>query len=289
MRASFDKTVGSANETDTKTLDGTNLSMRDPEYIRRQMPFIEVFSRWYFRVRVSGMENTPARGPVIFVSNHSGGITTPDSILLAHAFWSRFGPERPVYTLSQREAFGSENSREHLVKIGAVAATASVASKVLRSGASMLVYPGGGHEAYRPSTKRNEVDLNGNSAFIKLAIRFGVPIVPVACMGGHDGLVVLDDGRATAQFLGLDRLGIERLPLTVSFPYGLALGLHHYLPPPMRIDIMCGRPIHFSGFAKKDVRDGEVIKFCFDHVEQVMQNMLGQLVASRTHESSVSQ
>lgn len=260
--------------------DGQNLAVRDPDFIRRQLPWLEAVSRLYFRARISGLDQTPRDGQVIFVANHSGGVATPDSVIAAHAFWTRFGVERPIYTLSQPEVFLSPDARK-LMRIGCLAATARMAQKVLAAGASLLIYPGAGHEAFRPHSRRHEVDLHDNSAYVRLALRFKAPIVPVVSLGGHDTLIVLDDGRALVEKLGLHHLGVERIPLTWSFPQGLVLGFPQNIPFPARIDVDFGAPITFSGFDAAAARDPEVIAFCHRHIERTMQATLDRLVAAR--------
>jgi 1-acyl-sn-glycerol-3-phosphate acyltransferase len=112
-------------------------------------------------------------------------------------------------------------------------------------------------------------------------MRYRAPVVPVVCHGGHDTLVVLDDGKARAKALGLDRIGIDRLPLTYSWPSGLALGSRYGLPFPKRIDIFFGKAIHFDGFGPRDWRDPHVVETCHRHVESTMQGMLDELVMAR--------
>ena len=168
--------------------DGLSLECRDPDFIRRCLPAMELVSRYYFRVRHFGLDNVPESGPVIFVGNHSGGLSTPDSMMAAHALWSRFGVERPAFGLIHPSIFRLKPFARPLTRMGGVAATPHMAHRVLQSGASLLIYPGGGDEAYRSFANRNVVDLRGRSAYVRLAMRYGAPIVPVVALGGHETL-----------------------------------------------------------------------------------------------------
>lgn len=261
--------------------DGQDLDVRDPKFIREQSAALELICRYYFRARVRGLDAVPRRGPVIFVGNHSGGLSTPDSLVAAQAMWTTFGAERPIYALSQRQVFHLPIVNRHLMRIGCLAATARVAHRVLAAGASMLIYPGAGHEAYRPFWRGHKVDLNGRSAYVRLALRYGVPIVPVVSFGGHNTLLVLDDGRALVKALRLDQIGLERIPLTFQWPQGLVLGLQNGLPLPARIDVDFGGPITFAGFGRDAARDPATVRFCHDHVERTMQCMLDTLIDER--------
>lgn len=261
--------------------DGLHLAARDPAYIRSWLPAAELVARLYFRVRCSGVEQVPADDPIIFVGNHSGGLSTPDTAMAVHAYWSHWGPERPTYALVDPGIFHMPKMAKHIARVGGLAAVPRMAQEVLRAGASLLIYPGAGDEAYRPHYERHLVKLGARSAYVRLAMRYKAPIVPVVCHGGHDTLIVLDDGTERARALGLDKVGVERLPLTYSWPYGLALGSLYGLPFPARMDITFGEAIRFDGFGAADARDPRVIEWCHRHVERRMQAMLDALVAAR--------
>jgi 1-acyl-sn-glycerol-3-phosphate acyltransferase len=264
--------------------DGLALDCRDPDYIRAWMPVAEFFSRYYFRVRLQGVHNIPATDPVIFVGNHSGGLSTPDTAMAAHAFWTHCGPDRAVYALVDPGIFKIKPLDRHIMKVGGLAATPRMAERVLEAGRSILIYPGAGDEAYRSYGNRNVIDLRDRSAYIRLAIRHRAPIVPVVCAGGHETLVVLDDGEALATALGLDRLGVTRLPLTYSWPHGLAYGVHHNLPFPARLDLAIGQPITLTGFTRAMGRDRDIVRTCHQHVESRMQAMMDALVEARAED-----
>jgi len=261
--------------------DGTHLDSRDPRYVSAWLPVAELFARLYFRVRTTGVENVPPQNPVIFVGNHSGGLGTPDTAMAVHAFWSHWGVHRPVFALVHPNIFKMPRMAKHIARLGGLAATPRMAQAVMDARAAMLIYPGAGYEAYRPHGERGLVKLGDRSGYVRLAMRYGAPIVPVVCHGGHDTLIVLDDGRERAAALGLDKLGMDQLPLTYSWPFGLALGSFYSLPFPARIDVAFGDPIRFDGFSASDWRDRHLVEWCHRHVEQRMQTMLDTLVAGR--------
>lgn len=260
--------------------DGRSLGHRDADFIRGCMPITEFVSRYYFRVRYFGLDDVPP-GQAIFVGNHSGGLSTPDSAMTAHAIWSRFGVDYPAYAMIHPSIFLFEAMAKPLVRLGGLAATARMARRALGSGASLLIYPGGGDEAYRSFANRNLVDLRGRSAYVRLAMEYRVPIIPVVALGGHNSLIVLNDGEAIAQRLGLDQLGIPRVPIVLSLPFGVTAGFHHSIPAPVRIDIAFGKPIRLEGFSRRSARSAETVAACHDHIERRMQAMLDALLAGR--------
>ena len=261
--------------------DGTRLDRRDPEYIREFLPLLEVLYRYYFRVVARGFEHAPHGEPFILVGNHNGGINAPDTAMTLHAWYTTFGAETPVYALIQRQLFTVPYLNVHAMKLGGVAATAKMAIKVLESGAPLLVYPGAGDDAYKPYEDRHRILFFGRDAFVRLALRLRLPVVPIVSLGAHETLIVFDDGRQRARDYGLERQGVERLPLTFSLPYGLTVGMPFNIPFPTKIRLQMGAPIRFSTAGTHPERDVQVVKRCYDAVVQVMQSMLDRLVGER--------
>ena len=104
----------------------------------------------YFRAEVRGLRNIPKEGPVLLVGNHSGGNLTPDTGVFTLAFNTYFGVERRFFQLAHNLVL-SMPGLGFLRKYGTVAASHENAHKALRSGAALLVYPGGDYEVHRPS------------------------------------------------------------------------------------------------------------------------------------------
>src|SRR5918999_6352631 len=55
----------------------------------------EFFSRYWFRAEVEGIENVPAGGGALLVSNHSGALP-PDAAMIAKAIKEEHAHPRPV-------------------------------------------------------------------------------------------------------------------------------------------------------------------------------------------------
>ena len=76
------------------------LRHRDPEFIRAVLPPLWLASTVWFRAEVNGFENVPDE-PVLFVGNHSGGGSTPDTFVFLLAYNTFFTVEgRPLYGLA---------------------------------------------------------------------------------------------------------------------------------------------------------------------------------------------
>lgn len=266
---------------DPSLFDGSSLDRRDPRYIGDLLPVMELFYRHYFRVTATGFENIPRAGPALVVGNHSGGIMTPDTAMTLHAWMTAHGVDAPVYGLVHPAIFRIPYLNVHTMKIGGIRAHPRQAMAALDAGKVVLVYPGGGDEAYRSYERRHEIDLMGRTGFVSLALRYGLPIVPLVAVGGHETLIVLDEGEGLARLLGWDRRGVPRLPITLSWPWGITAGFVYNMPFPAKIDIEVGEPITFDDVDPAGVRDRAVVRACYERVRSRMQEMLDQMVAAR--------
>ncbi len=255
-----------------------DLDERDPDLIRESLPRLWLLSSLWFRGEVRGLGNVPEDGPVLLVGNHSGGNISPDTAVLTLAFSTYFGVERRFYQLAHNLVL-SMPGLGFLRKYGTVAASPENAERALRSGAAVLVYPGGDREAHRPSWERNTVDFGGRKGFIRLALERDVPIVPVVAIGGQETALFLSRGETLARLLGLDRLlRLKVLPVSIALPWGLNVGdmLGHIpLPAKIKVEVLPAIDLR-ARFGARPVVD-EV----YDHVVGTMQEALDALAAER--------
>jgi 1-acyl-sn-glycerol-3-phosphate acyltransferase len=161
----------------------------DPDFMRKLVPKMEAFAR-YFDAEVRGMERVP-KSPVLLIGNHSGGIVTPDTSAVYVAWYQTRGFDDPLMGLAFDAIFGVPGWRELMRKIGQMPASMDNAEAALRDGNSVLLYPGGSYEVFRPWKDRNRIVFNERKGFIRLALRTGVPVVPVVGHGGHETTFVL--------------------------------------------------------------------------------------------------
>src|SRR5205823_7941808 len=92
--------------------------------------------------------------------------------------------------------------------------------------------------------KRDEAVLAGRRGFIRLAIGAGVPIVPIATVGGPDSMPILATGRRLARALRLDRTArLKMFPFALQAPWGLSPALLPEIPLPTKIRTAFQEPI----------------------------------------------
>ncbi|HWD76032.1 MAG TPA: lysophospholipid acyltransferase family protein [Solirubrobacteraceae bacterium] len=255
-----------------------DLDERDPDFIRERLPLMWLIASLWYRGEVRGLGNIPDSGPVLLVGNHSGGNMLPDTLVFTLAFNTYFGVERAFYQLAHNlvlamPALGS------LRKFGTVAASPGNARKALRSGAALLVYPGGDYEVHRPFWQRNRVDFDGRTGFIRLALQENVPIVPVVSIGGQETALFLSRGEHLARLLALDRLfRLKVLPISLALPWGLNVGdMLGHIPLPAKITVETLPPIELTAEFGPDPDVDEV----YDHLIRLMQDTLDSLAAER--------
>ena len=253
-----------------------DLDERDPDYIRETLPRMWLLASLYFRGEVRGLGNIPDEGPVLLVGNHSGGNLTPDTTVFSLAFHAYFGVERRFHQLAHNLVL-SMPGLGFLRKYGTVAASPENARTALRSGAAVLVYPGGDREVHRPSWQSGRIDFGDRKGYVRLALEEDVPIVPVVAIGGQETALFLSQGEWLAKFLMLDKLlRLKVLPISLAAPWGLNVGdfLGH-LPLPSKIVVEALPPIR-----PREEFGGDVDEI-HAHVTRVMQDTLDALSAER--------
>jgi 1-acyl-sn-glycerol-3-phosphate acyltransferase len=130
------------------------------------------------RTRVEGLENIPNRA-CIFAANHTSNTDGP---AILHAIPRRLGIlakkslfSAPIVGMAFRMARFVPVDREHP---GQAKESIDVATEYAKQGLSFLIYP----EGTRSPDGRL---LRFKGGAFALAIKAGVPVVPVACAGAH--------------------------------------------------------------------------------------------------------
>ncbi len=232
----------------------------------------------YFRAELRGTERIP-QGPALYVGNHNGGVSSPEGILLLTELHRRFGVEAVPFGLGHETPLKVPGLQQLLAPLGIVRATEANGLRLLAAGHKVLVYPGGDLEAMRPFRHRRRIVFGGRQGYIRLALRAGVPLVPVVAAGAHSVFIVIDDLRWLARLTGLARWArIKVAPLVLSVPWGLTLGPPPvYLPYPARILQEILEPLHFERSGDAAARDVRYVRACADLVEGRMQAALERL------------
>lgn len=262
--------------------DLDSLDNRDEARIATILGFVEKVLQPYFRATVRGVDRLPA-GPALYVGNHNAGLMMPEAFLLGAAAYRAQGLPGVPYGLGHEVVISLPFVHQFIVPLGAVRASQDNALRLFARGAKVLVYPGGDYEAMRPYRQRDRIVFGGRRGYIRLAVRAGVPLVPVVAAGAHSTFVVLDDGRWLADHLGASRfLRLKVWPITLCLPWGLVVGPGLvYLPWPTRILMEVLDPVRFDRQGEEAAADEAYVAACAGQVETTMQLALTRLARER--------
>lgn len=272
-------------------LDGWSLGGRDPKVIKQLIPLMEWFYDYYYRVETDGWEQVPSHEPVMLVGSHNGGLASPDMYMMMLDWWRCFGSEKPLYGLMTSRTWDVLPPLAHLeAQMGAVRAHPRVAIEVLKHKASMAVYPGGLQDAFRPYDQYDKIYFHNRKGFVKLAIKAGIPIVPMISYGAHSTLRVLADIYPQLKYLhdkgmpwplGLDP---EVCPIYLGLPWGLAVGPLPHIPLPMKLHTRIVAPIRFEYTGGEAARNQNYVEVCYEKVCRQMQAALDGLISEHQME-----
>ena len=281
-------------EASRHRFDGWSLDERNPEVIKSWMPVWEWLYRYYFRVHTEGWHHVPSTGKMLIVGSHNGGMGSPDTSMFMYDWFRRFGYERLAYGLMHPLGWKVPAMAKAAAQVGAVLAHPRVATRALRRGAAVLVYPGGAEDMFRPYNLRHQIHLAGRKGFIKLALREEAPIVPIISHGAHETLIILADFYKQIQQLqewGLPQLldlDVGVFPIYLGLPWGLGIGPVPNIPLPVQIHTRVCAPIMFDRYGRKAASDRDYVDACYEQVRSQMQGELDCLVQSLSRQKPLS-
>jgi 1-acyl-sn-glycerol-3-phosphate acyltransferase len=237
-------------------------------------PLLNFYYRYWFRVEQEGVENVPAEGGALLVSNHSGALP-PDAPMIMQAIRNEHDSPRPVYMLGEHWFKGYPGVGMLTNKLGLVAAHPANAERLLRDeGRLAIVFPEGQKASRKLYWQRYRLRRFGRGGFIKAALRSGVPIVPVAVIGAEEAMPIF------AHVPALQRLtGLIYFPINHAFPqFGPIAGLM-YLPAKFKIRFLA--PISLDGYGPGDAEDLQLVQSLAEDVRARIQTEVDRLLASR--------
>jgi 1-acyl-sn-glycerol-3-phosphate acyltransferase len=201
---------------------------------------------------------------------------------MVYHWWSIFGVEQPAYVLAHDAAFRVPVLRNLFIKLGALRAHRENAEKVLDMGGILLVYPGGELDCLRSFSRRHIIDFHGRTGFIELAMRRGIPLLPVVNAGGHEVYVTLFSSRRLARLTGIERLTrVKTVPVNLGLPWGIwATGFVPFIPLPAKFTYKVGKPVHFRRSERLACNE-LAVRQAYLKITDEMQGMLDDLASRR--------
>jgi 1-acyl-sn-glycerol-3-phosphate acyltransferase len=195
-----------------------------------------LYEKW-FRVEWEGLEHIPKEGGALLVSNHAGAIPS-DAPAIMHGIETELG--RPVYGLADAFFKGAPVIGTLWARNGGVVAHPDNAYRLLREqGQLTLVFPEGTKGPSKTYDQRYRLRRFGRGGFVEIAMRAGVPIIPIAVVGAEESMPIL------AKVPGLARaLGVPYVPVTANMALLGPLGLLGYFPAKFKMRVL--EPVTFD-------------------------------------------
>ena len=193
--------------------------------------------RYWFRVRWDGLEKIPSTGGALLIANHAGAIPA-DAPAIMHGVETELG--RPVYGLADfffrtLPGIGTMWSRT-----GGVPAHPDNAYRILHDQQQLaLVFPEGTKATSKTYSDRYRLRRFGRGGFVEIAMRAGVPIIPIAVVGAEESMPILFRVPSVAKALKL-----PYFPVTVNSLLLGPLGYVTYFPTKFTMRVL--DPITFD-------------------------------------------
>ena len=228
---------------------GQNIEDLDREFLERTVSRMDPLfcTSGPYPIEVTGIEDMPPP-PTLLVSNHSGGLLIPDAWGLGWIWYQKMGLDRPLHGLAHEMLFKVRGTGQPMAQLGALRAGPSVALEALRDWRhDIAVMPGGDVDVFRPYRDRFRIDFGGRKGYAKLALKAGVPIVPIAHSGAHETLIVLARGSRIARMTGIKKAARANIfPISLTFPWGLTVGPLPNVPVPARFRYRFGSAVQLA-------------------------------------------
>ena len=240
----------------SKWFDKISGSLKDIPTSREDLAFklipqftLEIIRR-YLRIESSGLENVPAKGPAIIVSNHSG-YAGFDAIMLQNEV-KRYNGRTPRLVAHKLWFFG-EHVKVVSKKMGLIEADMNECLRILNRNDPLILFPEGEAGNFKPTTRRYRLQ-EFKRGFVRLAMITGAPIIPAYVIGAEETHINLSQIKFSKYIIGT----VVPIPLNV-------------IPLPVKWKIHYGKPISLSEYSAADAMDRHKVYEITQKIRRIMQ------------------
>jgi 1-acyl-sn-glycerol-3-phosphate acyltransferase len=216
-------------------VDEWGRSERMRELVRRV--YDPLYRRW-FRAEWEGLEKIPKEGGALLVANHAAAIPS-DAPVIMHGIETEL--KRPVYGMADHLFKAMPVVGTLWSRAGGVAAHPENAYRLLNEQQQLaLVFPEGTKGTGKHFSQRYRLRRFGRGGFVEIAMRAGVPIVPIAVVGAEESMPIVYKSAALAK-----AIGAPYVPVTANMlVFGPLLGTVLYFPAKFRLRVL--DPVRFD-------------------------------------------
>jgi 1-acyl-sn-glycerol-3-phosphate acyltransferase len=241
----------------------------DRELLEAVMPFFVFMYKTYWRVQVSGMDNVPAEGRALLVSNHSGQLPW-DGAMVGTALLLEHPAQRLVRTLYATWFPTLPFFSALFVKLGQALATVENGTRLLEQDELVAVYPEGYKGVGKLFKERYRLARFGRGGFVKMALNTQAPM---SVVGAEETYISLARSELMSKIIGF-----PYFPISPTWPW---LGLLGFVPLPTRWHIDFGEPIPMNGYGSDSAENLVLISQLTDQVRNIVQDMIFKRLAQR--------
>jgi len=193
------------------------------------MAFSGLLYHHYFRVRSYDAHNIPAQGGAILAANHSGTLPL-DGVMLYQDVLEQTDPPRIPRAIADLFVPLLPIVGTWFSRMGVVNGARRNLRYLLDSDELLMVFPEGTPGIGKPFRDRYQLQ-SWRVGHAELAIRHGVPVIPVAIIGAEEQWPLLT--RIDAHPLGAPFIPVPMVPFPLPARYHIHYGraIHFDLPP----------------------------------------------------------
>lgn len=195
--------------------------------------------RWWFRAELDGLEHLPKSGGALLVANHAGSVPS-DAPVIMHGVEKEIG--RPVYGLAEHLFRTIPVVGTLWARGGGVSGHPENAHRLLHDeGNLVLVFPEGAKGPGKTWSQRYQLRRFGRGGFVEVAMRAGVPVIPIAVVGAEESMPNITTIPQLAKLAGVPYVPITPQML-IPPVFGPATPLM-YFPAKFRVHFL--PPVYF--------------------------------------------
>jgi 1-acyl-sn-glycerol-3-phosphate acyltransferase len=227
-----------------------------------------VYRHW-FRAEWEGLEKIPTDGGALLVANHAGAIPS-DAPVIMHGIESEL--DRPVYGLADQMFKALPVVGTLWSRLGGVVAHPDNAYRLLREQDQLvLVFPEGSKGPGKLYRDRYRLRRFGRGGFVEIAMRAGVPIVPIAVVGAEESMPIVFKSSTLAKVTGLPYVPFTANLLALGPVGGLA-----YFPAKFKLRVL--DPVTFDVPPDQERYSRSRIMDASEHIrERIQEELYGML------------